>query len=72
MNTAATLSESQQDTTSSSTSTSAAIEGFSQRSTYMRSLRIGEKALPKILRKQKVVVISSAKNFELKIGSGKR
>ena len=67
MNTAATLSESQQDTTSSSTSTSAAIEGFSQRSTYMRSLRIGEKALPKILRKQKVVVISSAKNFELKI-----
>ena len=67
MKAAAALSESQQNTTSSSTSTSTAVEGFSQRSIYMRSLRKGEKALPKSPRKQKAVVTSLAKKFALKI-----
>ena len=72
MKAAAALSESQQDTTSSSTSRSTAVEGFSQRSTYMRSLRKPEKRLPenprkKAERKQKAVVTSLAKKFDLKI-----
>ena len=67
MKAAAALSESQQDTISSSTSTLTAVEGFSQRSTYMQSFRKAEKALPKSPRKQKAVVKSLAKKFELKI-----
>ena len=67
MNAAAALSASQQDTTSSSRSTPTAVEGFSQRSTYMLSLRKAEKALPKSPRKQKAVVTSFAEKFELKI-----
>ena len=43
MKAAAALSESQQDTTSSSTSMSTVVEDFSQRSTYMRSLRKGKR-----------------------------
>ena len=64
---AAALSDSQQDTTSSSTSMAIVVEGFSQRSTYIRSLQKAENALPKSPWKQKAVVTSLAKKFELKI-----
>ena len=67
MKAAAALSESHQDTASSSTSTSTAVEGFIQRPTYMRSLWKAEKTLPKSPRKQKAVVTSLAKKFKLKI-----
>ena len=66
MKAAAALSEPQQDATSSSTSTSTAVEGFSQRSTYMRSLQKAEKTLPKSPRKQKAVVTRLAKEFDFK------
>ena len=56
MKPAAALSESQQDTTSSSTLKLTAVEGFSQRSTYIQFLQKAEKALSKSPRKQKAVV----------------
>ena len=55
MKAAAALSESQQDTTSSSTSMSTVVEDFSQRSTHMRSLRKGKRHYPKIQRNRKLI-----------------
>ena len=48
-------------------STSSSSEGFAQRSTHMRSVRKAVKALPKSPRKQKAVVTSLAKKFNLRI-----
>ena len=48
-------------------STSSSSEGFAQCSTHMRSVRKAVKALPKSPRKQKAVVTSLAKKFNLRI-----
>ena len=53
-------------------STSSSSEGFAQRSTRMRSVRKAVKALLKSPRKQKAVVTSLAKKFNLRILPQKR